>query len=193
MHDDFQCNIGADLFADAAIFRKLGDAVLLARIEKAHQKIRREHFNQLGLRQRVIQFFRRHTQADRRDNSIARRADFYCHSTTLGNLHGFRQRTGKTQRDRLPEFLTRRQYIRPGPRERAHVGFERGVGPVAMIFHLKRIAFHHASRPNTRQHFVRQRANISIRAIGIDVLRKITVGDAAIDMLDFHRLTDNAL
>src|SRR5580704_2846493 len=50
--------------------------------------------------------------------------------------------------------------VTPWKRQRTHVSFVRGIGPVALVLHLESVAFHPAGRPKPRRRFVRERADV---------------------------------
>ena len=96
------------------------------------------------------------------------------------------------QADRLLNRFTGWQGVRPGARERAHIGFERRVSPVAVVFHFKRIALHDATRPYTGQHLMGQGSDVAKRAIRIHLFRKLTFCHRAVYVLNLERLADHA-
>ena len=85
-----------------------------------------------------------------------------------------------------------RDRVRPGQRERAVVGLERRVRPVAMILGLPGIALHAQRRADARQRLVRHRSDVEKRLGGVDQLRRLGALDRAVDMLDLHRPAGHA-
>ena len=85
------------------------------------------------------------------------------------------------------------QRVGPGQRQRAHVGLERGIGPVAVILHLEGVALHAHGRFQPGHHLVRERADRRNGWIGSTSARELRLHDLAVDVLDLDRAPGHAL
>ena len=97
------------------------------------------------------------------------------------------------QRHRLFDFGARRQRVGPRQADWAHIGLERGVGPVALVFHLVGVARHAAGDPRAVGDGVGDRAQVHHRLVGLDFLRETGVPDVPIDFLYGGRRARNAV
>src|SRR3546814_3197200 len=86
------------------------------------------------------------------------------------------------------DLVAARHDIGPGPRERADIGFVRGVGPVALILHLERITIE-AARDRRATLLVDQRADVGERLPRRDRFGEGRAFDAAVAMFHTERRT----
>ncbi len=82
--------------------------------------------------------------------------------------------------------------VRPWQGQRTYIGLVRCIGPVALIFHLKCIAFHAAFGRNARHGLMGDRTHILERLPWLNQIGQLCSIERAIDMLDPHRRTGNA-
>ena len=91
----------------------------------------------------------------------------------------------EAQRDRLPVCgYADWQHIGPGQRQRPHIGLVGGVGPVALVLHLERVAFHPAFGADAGPDRMRDRPHVLERLPGIDQFRQHGLDDRSIRVLD---------
>src|SRR3546814_16044460 len=84
------------------------------------------------------------------------------------------------------DLVAARHDIGPGPRERADIGFVRGVGPVALILHLERITIE-AARDRRATLLVDQRADVGERLPRRDRFGEARAFDAAVALFPTER------
>ena len=96
--------------------------------------------------------------------------------------------TEKRQADGLLVPAPPGERVSPRQRERPDVGLVRRVGPVALILHFERIAFHPAGRPQARSHLVRESPDVEDRLGGADGFGEASLLLAPVDVGDFQLL-----
>ena len=101
--------------------------------------------------------------------------------------------SGYADGHRLLELRAGGERVGPGQRERPHVGLVGGVGPVALVLHLERVALHAAGDAQARRRLVGDGAQVHHRLHGVDQIREFRVDHAAVDMLDARRPAGHAL
>ena len=82
------------------------------------------------------------------------------------------RRCRKAQRDRLRDRLAGRQHVGPGQLQRPAVGLVGGVGPVALVLHLERVALHPALARGGPGAMMGDRADRLERLPGVDQVGK---------------------
>jgi len=97
------------------------------------------------------------------------------------------------QSDALVERLARADLVGKPTRERPHVGLKGGVGPVAMVLHLKGIPLHPNRNRHTRHGFVAKLPYVKHWLFRIDELRKFFDRRAAGGMPDRNVAADYAI
>ena len=98
-----------------------------------------------------------------------------------------RIRAADLDRHPLREALAGSGTMGIAERDRRAVRLERGVGPVALVLHLERVAFHATFRGDTGAHLMGDRAHLLERLPRLDKVWQLGPDDPAVDMLDRHR------
>src|SRR6185295_5547984 len=137
---DFQDTLRSRLLAQYAVTVQLLEAVPCTRIELALQEAGRGALQEVEMHHGVLDFFGRHSQPYRR-HVRARGSTELDRHTLARTRAGLGWLAVPGHLDCLLDGLARFQGVRPGPSQRPHVGLERGIGTVAMVLHLPRIAF----------------------------------------------------
>ena len=182
-NDDLEHHLGADPLRQLPVARQGLLPTRLAQVDPAVEMLRRGLPHDVGDRKSELDVLRQHAEAktrhrpglaaqsERDRRPFARRA---------------RQPAREAEGDGMADLGAARDRVRPGQRERARVGLERRVRPVAMILGLPGIALHAQRRADTRYRLVSHCSDVEKRLSGIDQLRRLGALDRAVDMLDLH-------
>ena len=77
--------------------------------------------------------------------------------------------------------------------ERPHVGLVRGIGPVALVFHLEGVAQHGAGHLQAGRDLVGQGADVHDRLLGVDHFREAGLDHRAVHLGHHHWMTADPL
>ncbi len=168
-------------------------AVALTKIDLTDQPFRAKLPEAIDRAQRVLRLFGGYPDADHRHGSnFLAKTDFGCVLAVSRSGSGNRA-SCDAQLNSLLNLDALRERIRPWPGQRAHIGFVGGIGPVAMVLHLERVAFHRACGPDARRHLMGQSADIAKRAVRIDLCGEFRQLLAAVDVEHLQRAAGDAL
>ena len=141
-----------------------------------------------------------------RCNVLRRNDKAHSRHSSLGfakaHTNGFVRRCGRCglcpvftddrQPHPLPDLHPGLQHIGPGQLQRPHIGLVRCVGPVALVLHFKRVAFHPAFGDNARHDLMRDGAHVLEGLPWVDEIRKPRLDGFAIDVFDGDGRTGEA-
>ena len=189
---DLQHAIRAGRLAQDAVTVQLLEAVLLAGVDMADQKARRGELEQIESCDGGSDFLGRHTHADGLQGRARDAAQFDLNAFSARLFFSGLRLAREQEFDRLRNFLTGPERVRPGQDQRTHVGLEGRIGPVAVVFHFEGVSLHAHRRLEAGQHFVGQRTDIEHRLNRIYFGWKACLFCLAVHMLHFQRNSGHA-
>ena len=142
--------------------------MLLARVELTDEQPRCGPFEQVEYCDGRVDLLRRHAKTHRRHAVVCRFAKRDLDGLAGCSLARFGRRATERDADRLPDSFARLERIGPGQRQRPNIGLERGISPVAVIFHFEGVALHAHDGLQTGHHLVGERAQVQERLHWID-------------------------
>src|SRR6185295_552854 len=134
----------------------------------------------------------RHAESDRLQRFARYLAQFHVDALAFDCIAAL-HRSVQRKLDRLFDRFARLQCVRPWPDQGPHIGFERGVRPVAMVFHFEGVTFHQYGRLEAGHDLVSQRTDVQHRLDRVHQFRELAYYLAAVDMLDIDCLSRHAL